>query len=135
MRADGVRWRNGHLVIGGVGLVLFILQGQYMARIAGVADLPDAARMMYRSAHIYLLLASVANVVAGYFMTPTVVVRPLQRLIGVVLLLSPVLFIWSFFTESGIASLDRPLARAGLYLLFGAATLLLLDEVYRRVRR
>ena len=125
-------WRNCHLLIGGVGLALFILQGQYMARILGVADLPDAARMMYRSAHIYLLMASVANVVAGYFMKPAAVVHHLQRLIGIVLLLSPVLFIWSFFTESGIANLDRPLAKTGLYLLFGAAALLLLDEVYRR---
>ena len=129
-----MHWRNCHLFVGGAGLVLFMLQGQYMARILGVADLPDAARMMYRSAHIYLLLASVANVVAGYFMTPTAAVNHLQRLIGIVLLLSPVLFICSFFTESAVASLDRPLAKTGLYLLFGAAALLLLDEVYRMIR-
>jgi hypothetical protein len=130
-----VCWRNSHLLIGGLGLVLFMLQGQYMARILGVADLPDAARMMHRSAHIYLLLASVANVVAGYFMTPTTAVNHLQRVIGIVLLLSPVLFMWSFFTESTVSNLDRPLAKTGLYLLFGAAALLLLDEVYRRLRR
>ena len=80
-------WRNCHLFIGGLGLALFVLQGQYMARILGVANLPDAARMMYRSAHIYLLLASVANVMAGYFMTPTAVLNFLQRLVGIVLLL------------------------------------------------
>ncbi len=127
-------WRNCHLVMGGLGLALFVLQGQYMARILGVADLPDAARMMYRSAHIYLLLASVANVMAGYFMTPTAVLNFLQRLVGIILLLSPALFIGSFFTESTIATLDRPLAKAGLYLLFGSAALLLLDDVYRRIR-
>jgi hypothetical protein len=127
-------WRYCHLFIGGLGLALFLLQGQYMARVLAVSDLPDAARMMYRSAHIYLLMASVANIVAGYFMAPTAVVRPLQRLIGIVLLLSPFLFIWSFFTEATAASLDRPVARMGLYLLFGSATLLLLDEVYRMIR-
>lgn len=129
-----MQWRYCHLFIGGLGLALFILQGQYMGRVLGVTDLPDAARMMYRSAHIYLLLASVANIVAGYFMTPTTLVRPLQRLIGIVLLLSPFLFIWSFFTEVTGASLDRPVASMGLYLLFGSATLLLLDEVYRMIR-
>ena len=128
-------WRHCHLIVGGLGLLLFMLQGQYMARILGVADLPDAARMMYRSAHIYLLLASIANVIAGYFMTPTTVVHHLQRLICIVLLLAPALFLWSFLTESTIATLDRPIARAGLYLLFGAAALLLLDEVYRRLTR
>ncbi len=127
-------WRSCHLLVGGLGLVLFALQGQYMARFLGVADLPDAARMLYRSAHIYLLLASVANVSAGYFMTPTAVVTYPQRLIGVVLLLAPGLFILSFFTESTIATLERPIAKAGLYLLFATAALLLLDEGYRRLR-
>jgi len=128
-------WRNLHLLIGGVGLVLFMLQGQYMARILGVEMLPDAARMMYRSAHIYLLMACVANISAGYFMTPVAPVSHLQRLIGIILLLAPALFIWSFFAESTSATLDRPIAKTGLYLLFGTAVLLLLDDVYRRIRQ
>ncbi len=130
----GVSQRNLHLLIGGVGLVLFALQGQYMARFLGVETLPDAARMMYRSAHIYLLLACVANISAGYFMTPVATVSRMQRFIGILLLLTPALFIWSFFVESTIATLDRPIAKMGLYLLFGAAVLLLLDDVYRRIR-
>jgi len=128
-------WRNLHLLIGGVGLVLFMLQGQYMARILGVEMLPDAARMMYRSAHIYLLMACVANIGAGYFMTSIAPVSHLQRLIGIILLLAPALFIWSFFTESTSVTLDRPIAKTGLYLLFGTAVLLLLDDVYRRIRQ
>ena len=128
-------WRNAHLFIGGLGLALFMLQGQYMARFLGVAELPDAARMMYRSAHIFLLLASVANVSAGYFMSPTMTANHWQRLCGLVLLISPAILIWSFFTESQISTLDRPLARTGLYLLFGAAVILLLDESYRRLKR
>ncbi len=124
-------WRNCHLLIGGLGLVLFLLQGQYMARVLGVAELPDAARMMYRSAHIYLLLACLANVCAGYFMTPALTLTHLQRLISVLLLLSPGLMIWSFFTESTGGTLDRPVASTGLYSLFGAAVILLLHEGYR----
>jgi hypothetical protein len=127
-------WRNCHLLVGGLGLLLFVLQGQYMARVLGVADLPDAARMMYRSAHIYLLLASVANAGVGYYITPAVVINPLQRLLGIVLLVAPALLIWSFFAESTISTLDRPVARTGLYLLFGAAVLLLLQEGYRRLK-
>jgi hypothetical protein len=134
MSWKGMPWRNLHLLIGGIGLVLFMLQGQYMARFLGVETLPDAARMLYRSAHIYLLMACVANISAGYFMTPVAIVSRLQRLIGIILLLTPVLFIWSFFVESTVATLDRPIAKTGLYLLFGAAALLLLDDVYRRIR-
>jgi hypothetical protein len=128
-------WRTCHLVVGGLGLLLFILQGQYMARVLGVMELPDAARMMYRSAHIYLLLACVANVTIGYYMTPAVVMNHLQRLVSIVLLISPALLIWSFFAESTAENLERPIAQASLYLLFGAGVLMLLQELYRKLRR
>lgn len=132
MKTKAISWRNCHLVVGGLGLLLFVLQGQTMARLLGVADLPDAARMMYRSAHIYLMLASVTNIGIGYYMTPAVVMNHLQRLVSIILLISPALLIWSFFNESTVSSLERPIAKAGLYLLFGAGVILLLQEVYRR---
>jgi hypothetical protein len=127
--------RNCHLFIGGLGLILFALQGQYMQWIIGVADLPDGPRMMYRSAHIYFLLASVANVTIGYFMTPSLGLNHLQRLCSVLLLISGPLLIWSFFTESTDVTLERPIAKAVLYSVFGAAALLVTDELYRRIKQ
>ena len=123
-----------HLIVGGLGLLLFVLQGQYMARVLGVEHLPDASRMMYRSAHIYFLLVCVANVGVGYSLTPGAAVNYLQRLVGIILLGSPVLLLYSFFTESTVVSLDRPVASMALYLLFGVAVLLILHEIYRRFR-
>lgn len=134
MKTKIMTWRNWHLIVGSLGLLLFALQGQYMTRILVVTDLPDAARMMYRSAHIYLMLACVANVCAGYFAPYTAVTNHLQRLIRLVILVSPAMFIWSFFNESTISDLDRPIATAALYLLFGSAVLLFLHDVYRRMR-
>ena len=127
-------WRNWHLIVGSLGLLLFALQGQYMTRVLIVTDLPDAARMMYRSAHIYLMLACVANICAGYFAPYTALTNHLQRLIRLVILISPAMFIWSFFNESTISDLDRPIATAALFLLFGSAVLLFLHDVYRRMR-
>ena len=127
-------WRICHLVVGGLGLLLFILQGQYMARAIGVMDLPDAERMMYRSAHIYLLLSSLINVGVGYFMTPSFVLNYLHRIVGIVLLLSPALMLWSFISESTNVTLDRPIGRTGLYLLFGSGVLLHLSELYSRIK-
>ena len=86
MANERVSFRNFHLVIGGLGLLIFVLQGQYMTHALGVEHLPDAPRMMYRSAHIYLLLACVANVSVGYYLIPSTAVNYLQRLIGVILL-------------------------------------------------
>jgi len=126
--------RNCHLFVGGLGLLLFVLQGQYMARVLGVEHLADASRMLYRSAHIYLLLACVANVGVGYYMPRSTPINVLQGLISLILLASPVLLIVSFLTESTVDSLDRPVIKVALYLLFGAATLLLLHELYHRLR-
>ena len=126
-------WRTCHLLVGALGLILFLLQGQYMARVLGMETLPDGARMMYRSAHIYLMLASLANVCAGYFMTPERKLDALQRLISILLLACPALLIWSFFTESASATLQRPIGSYTLYLLFGSGVLLLLQEGYRRL--
>lgn len=123
--------RTCHLLVGGLGLLVFLLQGQYMARVVGMEALPDGARMLYRSAHIYLMLASLANVCVGYYMTPERAPNPLQRLTCVVLLTCPALLAWSFFTESASGSLERPIATYTLYLLFGSAVLLLLQEAYR----
>jgi hypothetical protein len=127
-------WRNSHLLVGGLGLVLFLLQGQYMARALDITEMTDATRMLYRSVHIYLLLSCLANICAGYFMSPASAVNHLQRLIGVVLLVSPALLLLSFFTESTVASLDRPVAKTTLYLLFGSGVLLLLHECCRRLK-
>ena len=44
--------RTLHLAIGAAGMLLFVLAGQYMARLAGVPELPDTERMLYRSNHI-----------------------------------------------------------------------------------
>jgi hypothetical protein len=129
-----LNFKNLHLLVGALGLLLFILQGQYMALVIGVEHLPDAPRMMYRSAHIYFLLACVANISVGYYLAPAVSLNYLQRLVSVVLLLSPALLVWSFLSESTVSSLDRPIAKTTLYLLFGSGSLLLLHEVYRCMR-
>ncbi|CAA0114520.1 Uncharacterised protein [Halioglobus japonicus] len=134
MANSRVNFRNCHLLVGGLGLILFALQGQYMARVLGVEHLPDASRMMYRSAHIYFLLVCVTNIGIGYTLSPGAAVNNLQRLVGVIFLCSPALLVCSFFTESTASTLERPIASIALYLTFGAAALLILHDLYRRYR-
>ena len=126
--------RNCHLVLGGLGLVLFLLTGQFMARIAGVPELPDAERVLYRAGHIYLLLACVANVFAGAGMHAGKPSGLVPRLCSLLLMLSLLLLAWSFFTELPGDDLERPASRLALYLLFGASSALVLQataDAYR----
>ena len=64
--------RRLHLAIGIAGLIAFIFTGQYMDRaldhLAGMRDLP---RMLYRSAHIYLLFSALLNLVLGFYLVET----------------------------------------------------------------
>jgi len=128
-------WRKLHLSVGILGLLLFVLQGQYMARVLGVPELPDVQRMLYRSAHLYLMLACAANVCVGYFMTAGHSPGVLQRLCSVLLLVSPAMLLLSFFIEIDDRGIDRPLLSMALYLVFAAAALLATGAVAARLRR
>jgi hypothetical protein len=102
------RWRTVHAFIGAFGVVAFVLTGQYMHWFRGqLHGMPDGTRMLYRSAHIYLLSASVANVLLGCYFQPGTDpgVRRLQSCANVAMAALPMLFATSFFAESEGGSL------------------------------
>ena len=124
--------KTAHLVTGAVGILLFALQGQYMAIVLQVPELADGPRLMYRTSHLYLMLVSAINLFVGYYMASEARAGLLQRIISTTLMLAPVALLVSFVIESDIASFERPIAAFTLYLVFGAASLLLTVEVLRR---
>ena len=124
-----MNWRLLHLSVGTLGLLLFVLQGQYMDRVLLVGDLPDLPRMHYRSAHIYLMLASALNICAACIVPRHGGTPLLLRLASPLFLLAPALLLLSFFTESGSASIDRPLATLALYAAFGGAVLMAIHTI------
>ncbi len=126
--------RGCHLLLGAIGLVLFVLTGQYMARVIGVPELSDAQRMLYRSNHIYLLLACGMNVFVGCAMVPGDKRGRLQQLCSAILVVATLLLAWSFFFEPATGSLARPVTGAALYLLFIAPVVLLSGELVNRLR-
>lgn len=121
-----------HLVVGTVGLVLFILQGQYMSHVLHVFELQDGPRLMYRTGHIYLLLTSALNVCLGVYLPRSP--RKLQVLASVLLLVAPLMLIYSFFAESTSAQLHRPVTVYALYIVFAAAVALLLANLFETVK-
>jgi hypothetical protein len=111
--------RRLHFVVGLLGIVAFVLTGQYMDKVHAHLDgMADGPRMIYRSAHIYLLFASLLNVLlGGYFRAAAQRNgRILQWGASVAILVLPVLFLVAFFTEPAVPQLIRPYARPAIYL-------------------
>jgi len=124
--------KTAHLIIGTIGLLLFVLQGQYMANVLEVSELADGTRLMYRSSHLYLMLASAINIVVGCYMPTDLALGIFHRITSSLLLIAPVLLLVSFISESTAASFERPITVIALYLVFGAAVTLLNLEILRR---
>ena len=111
-----------HWFVGTLGVLVFVLQGQYMLHVLGpLPDLADGPRMLYRSGHIYLLFASLLNLVLARATAPAPGWRRvLHRFAGAIAALAPFVFIAGFLLEAPSGTLDRPITGLGLYALFGA---------------
>jgi hypothetical protein len=127
-------WRNLHLIVGTLGLVLFALQGQYMASVIEVTNMADTQRMLYRSAHIYFMTACGMNVCIGYYQTGDLQASWQQRLASLLILLAPGLLLLSFFVEISTQTIDRPILSVGLYALFGGAAILSASAIFQRIK-
>jgi hypothetical protein len=119
-----------HLIFGLVVLVAFVLTGQYMdiyhRHLEGMADGP---RMLYRSRHIFILLASLLNLGLGAYVAPRLERRrrALQWLGSVLITAATVLFVAGFFYEPGLEGLETPLSQRGAYAILAGTLLHLLS--------
>ena len=126
-----------HFGVGVVGIIIFLMTGQYMyhwhAHLDGMADGP---RMLFRSAHIYFLLTSVINLVVGFYMTPDALRHKnvLQVIISILILLAPVLVLVGFFVEPHLKELSRPYSVLGMYALFATALLIIVIAVKNKLK-
>ena len=104
--------RRAHLVVGLGFVAVFVSTGIFMRLRFPAAYEGDATmRMLYRSAHIYILLSALMNVVAGIHM-PAPSGR-LQRIGSMLLLVAPLFFLLAFAIEPAPARVYRPYAELG----------------------
>jgi hypothetical protein len=106
-----------HLWFGLAIVVVFLLTGQYMdRRLDHLMYLSDGPRMLFRTRHIYILLAGLLNVGLGsYFSYRPETWRKALRLAGSILIVAAtLLFIVAFFYEPTLAELKTPLSLAGM---------------------
>jgi len=124
------RWiRRLHLIVGLAGIFAFLGTGLYMDQFHGnLRGYDNTVRMLYRSTHIYLLLAAIINVMSGLYLRPadSTVRRTMQGLGSAALLAGPPLFLAGFCTEPYLSDLARPWSKIAIYLSLAGAVLHLL---------
>ena len=102
--------RRVHLIVGLLGVLVFLLTGQVMGHHhPRMTELSAEDRMMYVSRHIYLLGAALVNTALGLYlqMQPAGWRRVLQSLGSLLILLSPISLVAAFLTEPALGLIGR----------------------------
>jgi hypothetical protein len=122
-----------HLTFGVLVVLVFLLTGQYMdfqnPKVRELAD--EGTRMMFRSRHIYLLLAGLINLGVGAYFTSRVARwrRALQIAGSVLILLAPLLMAAAFFYEPTLKGLKRTFTQPAIIALFAGIFLHLFSGI------
>jgi len=112
--------RASHLLVGVVGVLVFLATGLYMrSNFPALYAANETLRYMYRANHVYLLLASVVNLALGvYLVAPgTGWKAGLSRVGSGLVLLAPFVLCYAFFVEVPKASPERIFTALGVVLV------------------
>jgi hypothetical protein len=115
-----VNWSRAHWVVGLLTLLIFPLTGQYMLHVAGAPHLDSVPRLVFRSRHLLLLAAAVANLA----LSNSQPFHRAQRAASVLIMLSPVFLLAGFFIDPSRGLHSSTVFRLGMYSLFTAGVLL-----------
>ena len=99
-------------------MLAFLLTGQYMDKYHNhLAGMPDGPRLLYRTRHIFILLAGLLNLGMGaYFTYQGEAWRRTMQLLGSLLIFAAsFLFLIAFFYEPNLTNLHTPLSHWGTY--------------------
>jgi hypothetical protein len=116
MEAKNIPLRKIHLYLGWLGVLAFVLSGQYMDHVISPAmEASDRFRFSIRGNHIYLLLVGLLHLCLGAYLRESFERSRvwLQRLGSVLLCLAAALVLAAFLWEPK-DTLDRPVTLAGM---------------------
>jgi hypothetical protein len=116
------RWILVHRYYGLIVIIVFLGTGQFMRHHhPPMTELADSMRVLFRSAHIYLLMSGLLNFAFG---TADHRKETIVSIIGsIFLLVSPVLIFIGFCIESPRTMIDRPVTAMGVYLVLAGSLL------------
>jgi hypothetical protein len=118
--------KKTHLIFGALVVVAFLLTGQYMDKFHNhLHGMPDAPRLLYRTRHIFILLAGLLNLGIGAYFTYRTErwQRTIQLLGSFLIFTASVLFLVAFFYEPTVVDLHTPLTHWGTYTMSAGAIL------------
>ena len=99
-------------------MLAFLLTGQYMDKFYNhMVGVPDAQRLLFRTRHIFILLAGLLNLGIGAYFTYRIETwrLTLQLLGSLLILAASCLFLVAFFYEPNLSNLHTPLSHWGTY--------------------
>ena len=122
--------RKAHLISGLLFFALFLVSGRHMGEVmpAFTGEL-DGLRMMYRASHVYLLYASLLNLLAGAYWRPVILRRRTQLIASCLLLLSQPVLGLGFLLEPALNLVDRPFSLTGAILALAGVTLSVIAQL------
>jgi hypothetical protein len=115
-----VNWPCAHWLVGLLTLLIFPLTGQYMRHVAAVPHLDSVPRLVFRSRHLMLLIAAVANLA----LSNSQPFRRAQRVASVLIMVSPFLLVAAFFIDPARGLHSSNIFRLAMYSLWIAGVLL-----------
>jgi hypothetical protein len=121
-----------HLIFGIFIVFAFLMTGQYMDKYYNhLADLADGPRLLFRTRHIFILLAGLLNLgIGSYFIYRIETWRRTLQLIGSLLIFAAsFLFLIAFFYEPNLSNLHTPLTHWGTYTISAGAVLHVLSGI------
>ena len=110
-----------HAGFGLIVVIVFLLTGQYMDKyLHHLRGMPDGPRMLFRTRHIFILLAGLLHIgIGAYFTFQKPQTRRLMQTLGSgLIVVATVLFVVAFFYEPKLADLRTPLSHWGMYSIF-----------------
>ena len=116
--------KKAHLIFGALIVLAFLLTGQYMDKFYNHLDgMPDGPRLLYRTRHIFILLAGLLNLGIGAYFTYRIQPwrRTLQLLGSLLIFVASFLFLIAFFYEPNLGDLKTPLSHWGTYTIAAGA--------------
>lgn len=121
-----------HLIFGIVIFIVFLVTGKFMRWDFPDKDIiPPEFRMLMRSRHIYILLASLIHIALGiYLRIHADRLRKILQMFGSLLLFAGSIFlIWAFWHETYVAHRFTDFSREGLYLTLAGTLFHLLANI------
>jgi len=118
--------KKAHFIFGIFVVIGFLLTGQYMDKFHNhLAGMSDGPRLLYRTRHIFILLAGLLNLGIGAYFTYRLQTwrRTMQLLGSLLIFVASFLFMIAFFYEPTLSDLHTPLSHWGTYTIATGAVL------------